>query len=337
MLTGPALAIWADGFHDRRTPILLLLAAGLAGYGALAVGGGPWVWAVATFAAATALGAAVPLTDVVVLRQSRRRDFSFGAARSVGSITFIVANVAVGALLARAGAWVVLAWVAAFTVLAIALLHRVLPFEPVTEDGERAPGLDRLRGLGRLLRDPVFMAALLAIGLVQASHGFYYSFSALLWRAQGFSETTVGVLWAFGVVVEVLFLWRMRALERRLGPARLFTLGAAAAVVRWAAMAAAPGLPWLFALQALHALTFAATFMGALATIERLSPPGAHSAAQTLNAALSGGLLIGLATLASGPLYDRFGAAGYLGMSAMAAVGLLVALRLATPLARRLG
>jgi hypothetical protein len=39
---------------------------------------------------------------------------------------------------------------------------------------------------------------------------------------------------------------------------------------------------------------------------------------------LSSGLFIGLATLASGALYDRFQAGGYLGMSLMTAGGVVV-------------
>jgi PPP family 3-phenylpropionic acid transporter len=311
---------------------MLLLAAGLTGYGALAAGQGVWTWAPALFLASTALGAVVPLTDVIVLRQARRRGFDFGQARGVGSAAFIVANLAMGVMLAQAPPWIVLAWVGATVAAALVLLHRLLPFEPVSEGGERTPGLERLRGVGRLLRDPVFVLALVSIGLVQASHGFYYGFSALLWRDQGVSEAVIGALWGVGVAAEVVFLALMAPLQRRLGPARLFILGAGAAMIRWTLYALEPGVGWLFVLQTLHALSFAATFMGALQTIERLSPPETSSAAQTLNSALSGGLLIGLATLASGPLYDRFGSGGYLAMAAVAAVGLLGALRVAPAL-----
>ena len=41
---------------------------------------------------------------------------------------------------------------------------------------------------------------------------------------------------------------------------------------------------------------------------------------------LSAGVLIGLATLASGPLYDAFGSGGYLAMAGLAGVGLLAVL-----------
>jgi PPP family 3-phenylpropionic acid transporter len=48
----------------------------------------------------------------------------------------------------------------------------------------------------------------------------------------------------------------------------------------------------------------------------------------SISSAFSGGLVIGLATLASGPLYDAVGPRGYLAMSALALVGMVFALRL---------
>jgi len=62
-----------------------------------------------------------------------------------------------------------------------------------------------------------------------------------------------------------------------------------------------------------------------------------HTAAQMLSSVLSAGVLIGLATAVSGPLYDRFGAGGYWAMAALAAVGLLAALPLRGQLARERG
>ena len=109
-------------------------------------------------------------------------------------------------------------------------------------------------------------------------------------------------------------------------------VGSAAAVLRWSAMAFAPPLWLLWPLQALHALTFAATFLAGLQIVERLSPPESHTAAQTLSSMLSAGVLIGLATAASGPLYDRFGAGGYWAMAVMAVAGLIAAI----PLRRKL-
>jgi len=146
---------------------------------------------------------------------------------------------------------------------------------------------------------------------------------------QGISEVMVGLLWGWGVLVEIGFMWFMEPWRRKVGPERLLILGGVAGVVRWTAFAFSPPLWLLFPLQALHTLTFAATFLAGLKLVERLSPPQSASAAQAVSSALSGGLLIGLATLVSGALFDAVGARGYLAMAALAAVGLLGSVRLA--------
>jgi len=79
-------------------------------------------------------------------------------------------------------------------------------------------------------------------------------------------------------------------------------------------------------LQMLHALAFAATYLAGVQIVERLCPRDSHTAAQTLSSALSAGVLIGLATLASGPLYDFVGLKAYLAMAGLALIGALVGL-----------
>jgi PPP family 3-phenylpropionic acid transporter len=122
-------------------------------------------------------------------------------------------------------------------------------------------------------------------------------------------------------------MWFAEGWRHKLGPERMLVLGSLGAIVRWVAMAFSPPVPVLFVLQALHSLTFAATFMAVLPLIERYSPPKAASAAQVLNSALSGGVLIGLAMIFSGPLFDRFGAQGYLVMALIALLGLGAAIQ----------
>lgn len=327
LATSPLVAIWADSHRLRRTPILLLGAGVTAAYVGMGLLRGFAPWLVLWFVAATALGSIIPLADVLSLRRARREGFVFALPRGVGSLCFIGANVTMGAILTRAPVEAVIVWMvlaAAGMSLAAAF---VLPQEPVSETAPTS-GRARFEGLGRLLRDPAFMTAIAAIGLMQSTHAFYYAFSAIAWRRQGIAENLTGLLWGTGVAAEVVFLWFMEPLRRKLGPWRLLMLSGLASIVRWTAFAFSPPLAWLWPLQALHALTFAASYLGGLELVERISPPDSHSAAQTLSSALSAGVLIGLATMLSGPLYDRFGALGYLAMSALAALGLLLALRL---------
>ena len=333
-LTGPLIAVWADGFRRRRTPIALLGLAMAVGYGGAGLVHGIVLWAVFWLIGATAAAALIPLSDVLTLKVAAREGFPFSLPRGCGSAAFVVANVVMGWLLTRMSADVVIIWAVAASLLIAVTAWRILPDERVGDDGPLS-GFERFRGLGRLAADPVFMTAIFAVGAVQAAHAFYYGFSAILWRAQGVAESMTGLLWAFSVMVEIGFMWVVEPWRRRrgIGPWFILALGAGAAVLRWTVMAFAPPLWLLWPLQTLHALTFAATYLAGVQIVERLCPPDSHTAAQTLSSALSAGVLIGLATLASGPLYDVFGSRAYLSMAGLALVGGVTGLLLA----RRLG
>ena len=329
LITGPAIAVWADGFRRRRSPIAILgLILGL-GYAGAGLTEGVWLQGFLWFVAATAMAGLIPLSDVLSLQVARRHGFDFAWPRGCGSAAFVAANVLMGAILTRGSADWVIVWIAVAGALVALTAATLLPSDPVTE-GPMIAGRERLAGLARLTVDPVFMTAVLAIGTVQATHGFYYGFSAIAWKAQGISETMTGLLWAMSVVVEIAFMWWIEPWRKRrgIGPGVILTLGGVAAIIRWTALAFSPPLWMLWPLQALHALTFAATYLAGVQIIEKLAPPGGHTAAQTLNSVMAAGILIGLATLAAGPLYDRVGVLGYLAMTGLAAIGLLLQWRL---------
>ena len=329
IVTAPAIAVWADGFALRRTALALL---SLGVVGAYALMGAPLGfvgWTVVWFVAASLNGALAPLVDVMALARSRRDGFNFGWPRGIGSSAFIIGNVGMGALLARYSPDLVLIWMLVSAALTVAVAAFVLPPDPVHEDAHPvADRADRWAGVGELLRDRGFMAAVIAAGLIQSAHAFYYGFSTLSWKAQGIPDSLTGILWAVGVAAEVVFLWFLEPWRRRIGPRRLLALGGVAAVVRWTAFAFAPPLWLVFPLQTLHAFSYAATFLASVQLVERLSSPRNASAAQSINSALSGGVLMGLASLASGWTFDHCGAGGYLLMSAMCVAGLIAAVRL---------
>ena len=327
-LTAPLMAIWADSFRLRRTAMIFMAAIVAATYALMALPLGFGGWMVVWFAASATFTTIPPLADVLVLNRARRDGFNFGWPRGIGSVAFIVANISVGALLTWGTPELVLVWMIAAAAVAALGARLLLPPDPVHDEGQTPPLRDRFAGLGDLVRDPAFMTATVSAGLIQSAHAFCYGFSTLAWKQQGIPESLTGVLWAAGVAAEIVFLWFFEPWRRRIGPRHLLVLGGVAAVVRWTAMAFSPPLWLLFLLQILHFLSYAATFLASLQLAERLSSPRNASAAQTINSALSGGVLMGLATIASGPLFDRFGTQGYLLMAGMSIAGLLGAVRL---------
>jgi PPP family 3-phenylpropionic acid transporter len=328
VVTAPLLGVWADSFQLRRTALILMAGAATGLYALLALPWGLVWWAAVWFAAASMYTTLSPLADVIVLRRARLEGFNFGWPRGIGSAAFIVGNVGMGAILTRGSPELVLVWMVAAAALTAAAGRWFLPPDPVHEEGPVRAFGERFSGLTDLLKDRDFMIAVLAAGLIQSAHAFYYGFSTLTWKREGISELLTGVLWAVGVTAEIGFLWFLEPWRRRVGPRNLLLLGGVAAIGRWTALAFSPPLWALFPLQTLHALSYAATFLASLQLVERLSTPRNASAAQTINSALSGGVISGLATMASGPLFDHVGARGYLLMTAMCVIGVAGSLRL---------
>src|SRR5580698_687026 len=98
-VTGPALALWADGFSLRRTPIALVGVAVAAAYVGLALTQGFWAWLVLWFVSQSLFGICSPLADVITLRRARIEGFNYGWPRGIGSAAYIVGNVGMGLVL----------------------------------------------------------------------------------------------------------------------------------------------------------------------------------------------------------------------------------------------
>jgi hypothetical protein len=189
------------------------------------------------------------------------------------------------------------------------------------------PRLSRIDALG-LVRSRPFLTFLVAGGLTSSSHAVLYTFGTLHWRAQGLSTGWSGTLWAISIVAEVaLFAWSAAAVER-VGPVGLLALGAGASLLRWLVMGLDPPLSVLVPLQVLHAATFGATHVGAIHFIGRNVPETQAGTAQALYASVTGGIAMGAAMLAAGPLYAAHAGAAYWAMAGLAAGGLGASLML---------
>lgn len=330
-LTGPLIAYRADRATDRAAPLKIIALATVLAYAAFFfLGSGFWQLLALGFVAISLQQSMTPLIEGAALRATAQGKVSYGVARGIASLAFIAANVLGGMMIARFGLGAVVVWALCGLALTAAAgwvgLYRDPP--PVRTIASRSGGANAL------LRNRRFLILIVACGLIQAAHGFYYSFSTIVWRGQGISPEMVGVLWAFGVAVEVAFLWSLPFIERRTTPEALILIGAGAAVARWFAMGFSP-LGWvLWPLQAMHALSFAAAHVGAMRLLHRDAPEQSAAMAQTLYAVMSGGLLMGASTLLSGHLYDIGGAIGYWAMATIAAAGGALALLLLPPKAR---
>lgn len=329
IVTGPAIAYWADGANDRGAPLKIVAVAALLSYAAFFfLAQGFWQLLAFGFVALSLTQALNPLIEAATLRATAQGKLNYGVARGIGSAAFIVANVAGGALISRFGLDAVVVWVVCGLALTAAASWLGLKRDAPPARQSRAA---RTGAMTDLLRNRRFLVLIFACGLIQSAHGFYYGFSTIVWRGQGLSAEMVGLLWAFGVAIEIGFLFSLPAVERRVSPEALILMGAAGAVARWIAMGFAPLGFVLWPLQALHALSFAAAHVGAMRLIHREASEHSATMAQTLYSALSAGVLMGCSTLLSGYLYDTVGARGYWSMAIMAAAGGGLAILLLQP------
>jgi PPP family 3-phenylpropionic acid transporter len=139
----------------------------------------------------------------------------------------------------------------------------------------------------------------------------------------------IGLLWATGVVAEIILFYISGPLMARLGAVKLLIIATGASVIRWTITAFSPHIALLFVVQALHALTFGAAHLGAVQFVAQAAPPRVAATAQSLYAAMASGVMMGLMTISIGPLYESIGAHTYFAMAGVGALALAGALLLA--------
>ncbi len=317
------LASWAaDRAPNRRFAIRIYSVAAVVVFAFANSVEGFWPIALVSALALLFWNVALPAAEALALTGVRRFGLDFGRMRLFGSISFIIANLASGALIGlfSPGA---LFWLLLVVLVVSALTSLTLPVTPpevrALDDAERgAP-----RPPGRVLLHPVFIGLMTAGGLVIAAHAMIYGFGSLYWQGLGFSPVAIGALWATGVIAEIMLFAMSGAVARRFGTWNLMAIGGAAALLRWAVFPLDIGLAGYFLLQTLHGLTFGATFLGIQQAILTRIPDHSGGTAQGINAMI-GGLMMALMTVASGPLYRALGGWAFATMLVPAAVGLSI-------------
>lgn len=264
------------------------------------------------------------LYDGVLVNEAKARGFVYGNLRIWGSVAFIAGSLICGVAVDRFGPPSVLyvGWAGIVCLLPFALLL------PRGEAHLRNRGLAPF-GLRDLFRSKPFMLFMIGAGFCQSSHAVLYSFGTLTWRGAGLDDVTISLLWGESVAVEILLMMGSGWLMKRIGVTGLIGLGLACGLIRWTGMAFTAALPALVVLQALHAGTFAACHLGAMAFIQRALPSSGTALGQSIYYALGTGATQAVIYQFAGLLYARYGQHAFLGMTAISAVGLAAIVALA--------
>jgi PPP family 3-phenylpropionic acid transporter len=257
----------------------------------------------------------VPLTDAYALRGVARYGLNYGPLRLWGSAAFVVGALACGLLVdviaARQLIWVIvgMGWLGALASLTLQPLDNP---KPATIVARRATAL---------LRDPGFLAIVVAAALIQASHAAYYTFASITWQDAGFGGMTIAGLWVLGVLAEIVVF----ALSPRFttAPWLLVVIGGLSAVMRWLITAQEPSVAVLAVVQLAHGLTYGLTQVGTMGLLVRHVPVHVMTRGQGYFAACSGMITSG-ASILSGAVYARHGQGVYYVMAAMALSGAIL-------------
>lgn len=226
----------------------------------------------------------------------------YGRVRLFGSLGFLVTVFAAGAWFERRGmgdfpAWTVL------TLLAVTVSVWCLP------DLKEAAALPAEKpAIGPILRQPEVRWFLASAFFHVLAHVAIYVFFSLYLDSLGYAKSTIGLLWAVSVVVEIAwFFTQARWLSRLSLPAWL-VLCAGAMVLRMGLTATgAAFIGWLIVAQALHALSFAAHHTSCIALLSQYFAGRLRGRGQAVYVVVAYGLPGVLGGVAGGALSARFG------------------------------
>jgi PPP family 3-phenylpropionic acid transporter len=139
------------------------------------------------------------------------------------------------------------------------------------------------------LRQPGVMAFYTCVGLMQLSHGPYYTFFTLHLASLGYSSALIGVLWAVGVVAEVLMFMVMSRILARYSVRQVLAVSFALAALRWWLLGSFADHLWILLIaQVMHAATFGSFHAAAIHFVQSSFAARQQGQGQALYAALSG-------------------------------------------------
>ena len=321
IVVSPFFAHLSDRLDERKRLMVVLAALALLAF--LLYGLTHSFWAILAVTGMFLIGWApiMPLGETVVTTTVRERGLDYGRVRLWGSLSFIAATVLAGRGLAAHSPDLIY-WLLAAMVALTAVACVVLPDIRIPQSSAPRPPLRSF------LTDRTFLMVLLAAGLIQSSHGTYYAFGTIHWINAGYSEDVIGLLWAEGVIAEIVLFAFGAAVAKRFSPPLLILLGGLAGLLRWTVIGLTDALPALIAVQAFHAFTYGTTHLGAIHFIMRSVPPSLSSTAMSFYSSVTMGLAMSASMFISGLLYRSFGSLAYLAMSVLAGAGALIALAL---------
>jgi PPP family 3-phenylpropionic acid transporter len=259
--------------------------------------------------------AVLPQFEVITLTHLQGQTSRYSQIRLWGSIGFILSVVVLGRMLE----WFSLDYypqLLLLILLGIIASSWWVPKAPPVVSGVREAGEGFLRQLIR----PGVLAFYVSVALIQLSHGPYNTFLTLHLEHLGYTRGMIGLLWALGVIAEVLMFMVMSRVLQRFSVRQVLITSFVIAAVRWLLLGnLADHLAILIVAQLMHAATFGSFHAAAVHYVQRSFGARQQGQGQALYAALSGtGGAVG--ALYSGYSWNALGAGWTFAIASLAAM-----------------
>ncbi|MEW5905012.1 MAG: MFS transporter [Pseudomonadota bacterium] len=258
--------------------------------------------------------ASMPLVEATTLTWLGKNTAHYGRLRSWGSIGFIVSVVGLGYAFDHVAIYWLL-WAGLVCEIGILIFARQIPrTEVLAHHTDHQP-------IRRIVMQPKVLALFGACFLMAVAHGPYYTFFSIYLVEHGYAKSAVGMLWALGVICEIAVFFLMPSLVRRFGFVRILAISFAAAVLRFLLIGWT--VDWILLLllaQVLHAATFGAFHAASVGLVHDFFQGRHQSRGQALFGSVTYGAGGVLGGLASGPIWQHWGASVLYTASAGAAL-----------------
>lgn len=190
--------------------------------------------------------------EVITLSQLAGQAELYSRIRLWGSVGFIVAVVGLGVLFDFVS-------IVHLPVVIFVFLAGIYGASLSLPRDNKQPGSYTQKHFFHVLKSPVVLLFFLVVSLLHISHGVYYTFYSIYLESLAYSRSLIGVLWAIGVVAEIILFLKMPALMRRYSAMSLLLFSLAATGIRWLMIGwFADHLAILVLAQPIHAFSFGA-------------------------------------------------------------------------------
>jgi len=289
--------------HTRRSMFIIRIASLLAllSFALVFVSQQLWWLAFAMLLFSFFWNATLPQFEAMTLNHLGNDAHHYSMIRLWGSLGFIVLAVLIGDLLQDYEADII-PLVVLITFVAIFICSFIVPEKLNAPHADHSP-------IWHVIKQPKVLAFLAVCFLMLCSHGPYYTFYTIYLEEQGYSSHMIGVLWAVGVLAEVIIFLLMHRLLPVFGARKLLIATLLLTTLRWLLIGFyVNDLLMLFIAQLIHAFSFGVFHSVGISLVHEYFTGSHQGRGQALYSSVSFGAGVAFGSLVSGLVWGQWGA-----------------------------